>query len=536
MSSTEAPFTLKVERNEVPVRVVVRDREGHAVRNLTKDEFQILDDGKPQAITQFSVEGGAPATSGADVKPGTEAKPTPAAKIADRFVALYFDDLVMDFESIVHSRDAASKYLQTALQPSDRVALVTSSGQGNVDFTADRDKLQEGLSRLRMVGIYGHSGVDCPDLSDYEAYLIDEAHDPEALGIAMWKAARCGGIGDAEMVKSMARMRWETSQTQARASLRGLYDLVRRLSVLPGQRSIVFVSKGFFTRTQHSVISEIIDRALRAGVIVSGYDSRGLYAVVPGGTGDATQRGPGVPPELESRLFAMQLAAAQMDTDVLAELADGTGGIFFHNSNDFEGGFRTVGGLAEYSYVLVFSPCDLKPNGKFHRLKVSLTGQGKDSNLKLQARRGYFATITLGGAAEKEEEELADAVFSRADLNSSRLQVGTRFFKSSPTEAQVTVVAHLDAQELTFRAESDRHAADLTFVTVIFDNDGNFVQGFRKSLAMHLLDPTLAKVRAAGLSVPCEFKLAPGTYLVREVVRDSGGTISTLNNTVEIPY
>ncbi|HET7842098.1 MAG TPA: hypothetical protein VFM21_10855, partial [Terriglobia bacterium] len=184
----------------------------------------------------------------------------------------------------------------------------------------------------------------------------------------------------------------------------------------------------------------------------------------------------------------------------------------------------------------VFSPGDLKPNGKFHRLKVTLEGAAKSSKLTVQARRGYFATITIGGSAEREEEELADAVFSRSDLNSSRLRVGTRFFKSSETEARVTVVAHLDTQGLTFRAENGRHAADLTFVTVIFDNDGNFVQGFRKSLAMHLLDPTLAKVRAAGVSVPCEFKLAPGTYLVREVVRDETGTVSSTSNSMEIPY
>ncbi len=47
-----AKFTSKV--NLVPVTVVVRDRQGHAVGNLTKEDFRLLDNGKPQVIAKFS--------------------------------------------------------------------------------------------------------------------------------------------------------------------------------------------------------------------------------------------------------------------------------------------------------------------------------------------------------------------------------------------------------------------------------------------------------------------------------------------------
>ena len=77
---------------------------------------------------------------------------------------------------------------------------------------------------------------------------------------------------------------------------------------------------------------------------------------------------------------------------------------------------------------------------------------------------------------------------------------------------------------------------DVVFVTVIFDINGNYVQGVQKSLAMHLRDATLEKIRASGISMASDFKVAPGTYLVREVVRDEGGVISSMNDTVEIPY
>lgn len=412
ISSTTTPFTLKVERNEVPVRVVVRDVQGKPVRNLTKDDFRILDDGKPQVITQFSAQGAAEAPIPGAAKAGPETQPSAGPKIADRFVAFYFDDLVMKFDEIVRSRDAATKYLRTSLQPADRVAIYTSSGQHNLDFTAERDKLQETLSRLRPVGIFANPGGECPDLSDYEAYMIDERKDSDALAVATWKVINCQCGGDpkgckdpSQIAQFAARRRWEQAQTQAVFSLLGLEKLVRRLSILPGQRTVVFVSRGFISKTQLQMISEIIDRAVRAGVVVNGLDARGLYAMVPGG--DASQPGPGIPPGLWPLMVRMQLAEALEDTDVQAEVADGTGGSFFHNNNDFDAGFRTVGGLAESSYVMVFSPSNLKPNGKYHHLTLRLVSDAKASGLKVQARRGYFAPSAGQKSARAEQEDLA---------------------------------------------------------------------------------------------------------------------------------
>jgi VWFA-related protein len=544
MTTTNVPFTLKVERNEVPVRVIVRDADGRPVRNLTKGDFQILDDGKPQVITQFSAEGppATPVSAPVAEKAGAGIKPSAAApQVANRFVALYFDDLVMKFEDIARVREAAEKYLQTSIQPADRVALYTSSGQGNLDFTADHDKLEEALLRLHPVGLFGPTALDCPDLSDYEAYLIDEANDPTALEIATQKVIDCQCGGDPancympdQKAKMAAKMRWMAAQQQELTSLRGLQGLVRRLSVMPGQRVIVFVSRGFISQRQTQMISQIIDRAVRAGVVVNSLDVRGLYTLIPGG--DASERGHVLPGPLLGQLDQIQMSAAQQDADVMAEMADGTGGVFFQNNNDMNAGFRTVGALAEFSYVLIFSPSELKPNGKYHKLKVSLAGDLRASNFKVQARRGYFAPSAAQNLAKAGEQEIEDAVFSRDELNSSSIRIGTRFFKSSPTEARVTIVAHLDPQGLTFRTESDRHVDDVIFVTVIFDINGNYVQGVKKSLAMHLRDVSLEKVRANGISMASDFKVAPGTYLVREVVRDEGGVISSMNDTVEIPY
>lgn len=539
---TNTPYTLKVERNEVPVRVIVRGRDKQPVRNLTRDDFQILDNGKRQVITQFSSE-----ETATEARPGAEeagpsapgTKPA-AAEFPRRFVALYFDDLVMDFEAISRTRTAAEKYLQNSLERTDRVALYTSSGEISQEFTADRDKIEATLQRLHPVGIFNNVGNQCPDLSDYEAYLIVEKGNMPALNLATLKVIECMCHGDAQTCPSpgvyatvAASRRWARAEMQQDYSLHGLGELVRRLSVLPGRRSVVFVSSGFLIGENNDTISQIINRALRAGVVVNSLDARGLFTLIPGG--DASQRGLVISPSMTAQRVAMKSEGAHQDASVLEQVADGTGGTFFHDNNDFDAGFRAAGGLAEYAYLLTFSPSNLKANGKYHKLKVKLVGDARKRHLTVQARRGYFAAKGSNGPAEQALVEITDAVYSRVEINKARLHVLTQYFITSGQKAQVRVSALLDTQGLAFRDESGRHVADLTFVTAVFDNNGGFIQGLRKDVKLRLRDRTLEYLRSDGLSIASDFKLPPGKYLVRAVVRNEVGEISSANSSLEIP-
>ena len=70
----------------------------------------------------------------------------------------------------------------------------------------------------------------------------------------------------------------------------------------------------------------------------------------------------------------------------LSDLADGSGGTFFHNSNDLDAGFKSLAEAPETVYLLELSLDNVKPDVAFHRLKVKVNRDG----LQLQARRGYF--------------------------------------------------------------------------------------------------------------------------------------------------
>jgi hypothetical protein len=186
------------------------------------------------------------------------------------------------------------------------------------------------------------------------------------------------------------------------------------------------------------------------------------------------------------------------------------------------------------SYVLAFSPHNLKFDGRFHKLKVSLVNPAR---LTIQARRGYFAPKASEDAATKAKEEIEDAVFSQDELRELPVDVHTRFFKLNESDARLAVLTHLDVSALRFRKEQDRNLNDLTFLTVLFDRDGKYITGKEKRLEFRLRDSTLARLTQTGITLKTEFDLKPGTYLVRQIVRDSeAGRLSGLNRTVEIPY
>lgn len=218
----------------------------------------------------------------------------------------------------------------------------------------------------------------------------------------------------------------------------------------------------------------------------------------------------------------------------MGTLAQDTGGTLFENNNDLEVGFRRLTAISDTSYILAFSPENLKHDGAFHSLKVTMvSGRG----LSVQARKGYYAPAKAQDAAVQEKEDLQDATFSTNELRGLPVQVDTRFFMLNKTDAEIDVVTHIDLQQVRFRKEGDRNLDNLTFATAVFDRDGHYITGQQKVLELRLRSESMEKVLQTGVKIETELDVKAGTYLVRTIVRDSeSGQVSALNSTVEIPY
>jgi VWFA-related protein len=580
-------FTLQSERNMVTVRVVVRNGKGEVVENLRREDFQVFDRGKKQTILQFSVEkpaeeaagksGPAPTAnsgeklSGQSVPPaaGSAERPPSTVIFPRRFVALYFDDVNTSMSGLAHTRDAANSFLKASLHPGDRVGVFTSSGQKPLDFTDDLAKLRQALADLRSHPMFDME-KRYEDMSPYEAYLIAEQGDPDAIRLYMEPVG--GGntlqstatptnqsvqptqsgqssqttqttqttqlpINDPLRVPQiLMKAHWtlEANESRAKVTLARLESLVRIMSSLPGQRTLVIVSDGFLTETLGDTLSQISERALHANVIINALDARGLYVGLVVADPAVGERQLLRDPNMKALKERFMREQALRETDGMGTLAHDTGGTLFENNNDLEAGLRRLAGTPIVSYTLAFSPADLKHDGAFHPLKVSLaSGRG----LSAQARKGYYAPRKAEDLAVQEKEDIQEAAFSTSEMQGIPIQVNAQFFMLNKTDAEIDVVTHIDIQLVHFRKEGDRNLGNLTLATAVFDRDGHYVIGQQKALELRLRDQSLGKALETGFDIQSELNVKAGTYLVRTVVRDSAsGQVSAVNNTVEIPY
>ena len=394
MLAQEGSAKIQITVNAVLVPVVVRDRQGRAVGNLKKEDFQVFDKNKRQVISGFTVEKRAGLVSGTKAPEATEAARTVAPQprnVPERFIVFLFDDMHLSAGDLLRAQRVATKMLVQSLTESDMAAVVSMSG-ANSGLTRDRPALQEAVKKLKVQPLYRHDDGACPNIDFYQADLIQNKREESALRSAEAEYVTCAGLVGASprMVESMVRSVAEQSLTigehDVSASLRTVREFVQKMSTLPGERALILISPGFFTMTADAMAEKslVLDSAARANVTVSAMDARGLYT-----TGaDASDRGGSSTQDLVTGQHARYHAdEMNFDEEVMAELADGTGGTYFHNSNDLEGGFKSLTQAPEYVYLLEFSPEKVKRDGTYHPLKVKVDRNG----LRLQVRRGYFA-------------------------------------------------------------------------------------------------------------------------------------------------
>jgi VWFA-related protein len=564
-SNTEPKFQIKTESNLVVLRVVVRDNHGKPVTDLKKEDFKVFDRGKEQVISQFEETLSAIPSDPAQGSDGANAPTASVSTAAERLLVLYFDDLNTKQDDLIQARDAADRFLSANLARTDRVAIFSTDKMLS-DLTSDRDQIHRALAQLNGTAHAVSRMRQCPEISDLQAEQILDDNNLQSsawtLAISEYKVCHSDpnpNIQQAVLtIRSMSMQIHEMTHQRAIANLQSLEQITRYLARMPGQRTIVLVSPGFLSHNEQSTLDRIIDSALRAQIVISSFDPKGL-AVTMRATDASRNTNVLANEKAIASAFTLDSQREFTASDVLAELAYGTGGQFFHNDNDLSGGFDALAGHPDY-YTLAFSPKDLKQDGKFHELKVTLATRPK--GFMVQARKGYYQESAKNVAAQEAslpaptlpppsvaaapsqtapgpaqsrqadpqaqaQERIRQALQSPEDRKDFVIGIDTKVLPApSGGDPQLAILTHLELKSdqsppILFKQEGDTNQNNITFAVALVDETGKVLTVKQRLARIKISAQELKEMTANGIEVTMNFPVKPGKYKVRAVVTES---------------
>ena len=382
--------------------VVIRDKKGRPIPDVTRDEVEVFEEGARQKIEAFRwVETEAPVEGAA--------APPPKAPDASRqinLVSLVFDQLGPDGRRL--AAKAATSFLDKGLRPNTWVAVFQIDQRLALlqPFTNDAAVLKDAVTRA-TAGTYKGLIDERAALQEAQKQLEDSGA-AEADGATGGRGAPATGGGfaahaQAQALMNMLRMAYSLQrQQQGATSLYPLLALVRGHETLAGRKTLVYLSEGLQVPPNlEAVFRSTISAANRANVSVYAIDARGLNVErAMAASGDAlaqaqraSQRSvqsPGGGSVTKDEIYAADTAESALRLDVegtLADLSESTGGFLVANTNDFKQGAERLAADLSGHYELTYQPPAAAWDGRFRPIEVKVARKGA----VVQARSGYFA-------------------------------------------------------------------------------------------------------------------------------------------------
>ena len=518
-SSTSATFQTSTQL--VVETVVVKDKNGNPIENLTAKDFIITEDGAPQTIRLFehqNVPDAAPQDQG--LLPSQRVAPLPKlpsthiapespgnVKYRDRrLLALYFDMSAMPVPDQLRAFTAARKFIQTQMTSADLIALLLyQAGAVQIlqDFTGDRERLESIIETL-IVGEDQNSGDPVNDASSADT------------GAAF-------GQDDSEFNIFNTDRQLSALQTAA-----------KMLGSLSEKKSLIYFASGLRLNgvDNQAQLHATVNAAIRAGVSFWPIDARGLVAQAP--LGDATRGSPGG--------IAMYTGASAMavrdnfqrSQDTLWALAADTGGKALLDYNDLAKGMVQAQQAISSYYIIGYYTSNAALDGKFRRIKISLNNGLAAS---LDFRQGYFAGKQFGKFTTAEKErQLEDALLLGDPVTELTIALELDYFQLNRAEYFVPLVVKIPGSELALAKRGGAEHTLLDFIGEIKDDFGTTVSNVRDKVDIKLSDATAAELAKRPIQYDTGFTLLPGKYRIKFLARDAEtGRIGTYETPFVIP-
>ena len=512
-----APSRISVTTELVLVNVIARDKKGNLIRDLKKEDFTLLEDGKKQEISTFDFEnvdapltaGPAEATVSGSAPEGNLLRaPQKGPALLDardrRLMLFFFDFSAMDPEQIDRAVDAAKSFVSTKMQPADLVALVSLATNLHVDldFTDNREKLTSVLSSYT-------SGQG-------------QGFDNGSTGSAE---------GTAETGGSFAADDTDYNTFNADRKLLALASVMQALGKLSQKKSLIYFSNGISQSgmDNQTALRAATAAAVKANVSIYSMDLRGLQAFPPGGEAQSASLHGQSAYSGQSVLNDLNNNAASQET--LATLSSDTGGKSFFDSNDFSGVFSQVQKDTSAYYVLGFVSNNSAKDGRYRHLKV----QVNRPDLKLDYRAGYYADRDFEHLNKADrEQQLDDELAAQLSQVDVPLYAGAAYFRQDDSHYYLAVSLVIPGSQIPFVTEKDKDNATIDIIGQVFEG-GKFPVGRLRDTVKLTVDST-RQVRRKNIQYNTGFVLAPGSYHLKFVVRENqNGRMGAFEMDVQIP-
>ncbi|MGH9730393.1 MAG: VWA domain-containing protein, partial [Candidatus Acidiferrales bacterium] len=527
------------------------------VSGLTQRDFAIYGDGKQQSLSSFFVEHRQVFdASGATEPPGsTQLDAQPSAPPRPRYVALYFDDLNTEFGEMRHVQLAAENFLRTGIGPGDKIALFTASGLQSVNFTPNAPEIISAVEGLKFHGRAIKSS-GCPRITPYDAYVISTEPDPPAINEGPLRAlggspsyqavlgeaikCNCADTGNTDptcaamqkqVIEAESKQIWNSVRQMSQDTLDSLHAAVDFLADRPGERVLVLASSGFLAGTLEDQVDSILSEALHAGIVINSLDAKGLVTYTQTETRAQFQGEDATDPVYRAESFGQSMMTL---TAAMADFAVGTGGRFFHNRNDLAAGYYSLAAAPETEYLLGFVPGKEEFNGKFHKLKVTVSATGK---FNVQARPGYFAPTKKfeEQASQPTPEEQIDVEVHSSEPRSDFPLTVSEKSATAQGAPELRIQTHVDILKLPFKQQNGLRVDMLTFVAALLDSGGKMIAGKEAQMQFALKPESFKRFSKSGINGDMSLEAPPGAYRLRVVVEEAmHGEMSATSQQVQI--
>jgi VWFA-related protein len=526
-SHESGTLTFRVPVQEVVVHVLVTGPRGQPVFDLNASDFKVYEDGKLQQLRSFSRESYLPSPSSAKSK-GPPENGDESASGQKRFLSMVLDDVTLANPRLSRGViDAMKRFVSGEMTQHDLVSLLTASGRVRLPYTDNREALLRILEAMaEQIQMTSPARLGCPVLTDLQAQNIRDNHpDGSSLEVAILETILCERLERnpnateiaTTLVRARATQQHEEVHYRNRLLLESLQQHLRSLRRIEGRKSLILFSDGFLPEDLRYELQDVVDAALRAGVILNTVDLRGLFSgtyqaedrVIVGKTGG-------------EHIVLAQKAKMQSDDlihqlEPLRQLAAETGGMFLHGHNDLSQALQRVTASQSFYYVLSYTSPAPQSDGRYHSIRVEVTRPG----LRVVHREGYFAPREQLTYERRRKEDVLEALQAPADLKDIPVHLSFKSSRLDEDVFQLAVLARVPLKGLRFLDEDARHRNLIHLVVVALDPDGQYVDGVEKAFQFNLTDPGYAGLLRQGLLSRVNMKLPPGRYRVQAIVRES---------------